>query len=81
MEKPEPNGWFEKYVVDKLDSLAKGVGALGKDVKAIHRSPCSTVIAVDKKVGKLEASMGNLRWILGALVFGLFSLLAAFLFK
>ena len=74
MEKPKPNGWFETYVYDKLESLSK-------DVKAIHRSPCTTVIEVDKKVGKLEASMGNLRWILGAFVFGLFSLLAAFLLK
>lgn len=74
MEKPNPNGWFERYVYDKLESLSE-------DVKAIHSSPCSTVITVDKKVSKLEASMGNFKWILGGLVFGLFSLLVAFLLK
>ena len=74
MEKPKPNGWFETYVYDKLESLSE-------DLKAVHTSPCPTVIVADKTVGKLEASMGSIKWILGCLVFGLFSLLAAFLLK
>ena len=73
MEK-KPNGWFETYVYDKLESLSE-------DMKAIHNSPCPTAIDVDKKVVKLEASAGNNKWVLRVLVFGLFSLLAAFLLK
>ena len=81
MEKPEANGWFEKYVVDKLDAMGRQVGALSKDIKAVHNSPCPTVITVDKKVARLEASTGSVKWILRGFVFGLFCLLAAFLLK
>ncbi len=74
MGEGKPNGWFETYVYDKLESLSE-------DIKAIHSSPCATVIETDKKVIRLEASAGNNKWVLRVLVFGLFSLLAAFLLK
>lgn len=82
----QANGWFQKHVLESLESLKNEVMRL-RDSSAkvhqriddIHKPPCKEFLGLNKQVSKNATTLGFFKWLMGGLVLSLIGLVVTLL--